>query len=150
MTPPPPSSRVLAIDPGERVGWAHGIASSDGLEVTGHGITGLKDFALKLHEVTGDYDVLVYETWRLRADRVRQFAGSDFPAVQFVGMIRLCAWLHPQVRLVSQGPDAKTTGAKVAPQSVREVLANLPKSHDDAHDGDALMHLSKYWFDHYV
>jgi hypothetical protein len=56
------TERILVVDPGERVGWAHANITSNGVEVTGHGITPLKDFALKLHEVAGNYDTIIYES----------------------------------------------------------------------------------------
>lgn len=145
--------RVLAIDPGERVGYATGEIVDDPvkpgaktLRVTGHGISFLKDFALKLHEVAGGYDVIVYETWRLRAALANRFAGSDFPAVQLVGMIRLCAWVNPNVKLVGQGPAIKSTALKTVGPDIKRILDGLPKAHDDAHDGDALMHLHYYFW----
>jgi hypothetical protein len=90
---------VLALDPGERVGWARAAIYPDGqwFEMT-HGITPLKDMALAVHRKITDYDVVVYETWRLAADKARSFAGSDFPSVQFIGAVKAAAWLNPHVK----------------------------------------------------
>jgi len=158
--------RVLAIDPGERVGWAHGdvyvppkgglrgqMVGNDGspdLRVTGHGISFLKDFALKLHEVASTYDVIVYETWRLRADKARAFIGNDFQSSQLIGMVRMCAWLNPRVTLISQGPGVKSTADRSMPEWLRAKIAALPAAHDDSHDGDALRHLWHYFWERYV
>lgn len=151
--------RVLFLDPGEKVGWAHATVTpaplgSEGsppaLEITGHGITALKDFAIKLHEVAGEYDLIGYETWRLSAEHARKFIGNDFQPVQFIGMVRLCAWVN-NVRLVSKPPKCKDNAllsVHAHPQGAQvvEILDRLPKSHDDAHDGDALLHLWHwYW-----
>jgi hypothetical protein len=54
------------------------------------------------------------------------------------------------VKLVSQGANCMKTGVKVAPPAIAEILERLPKSHDEAHDGSALAHLSFYWFKNYV
>lgn len=160
--------RVLAIDPGERVGWATGVVNEvpvqgdehsgvHTLEVTSHGISRLKDFGIKMHEVLvtdPKYDVLIYETWRLRAGQARKFAGNDFQPVQLIGMARLCAWLNPHVQLVSRPPGVaqpdsvarKTVAAHPQGEPIQAILDNLPKTHDDAHDGDALLHLwAWYW-----
>ncbi len=143
--------KVLALDPGERVGWATGTISAEGKLTFGHhGITALKDMALKLHEVAGDYDVIVYETFRLSSRGARVMIGSDLQTAQFVGQVRLCAWLNPRVRLVSQGPAVKSIALKSASPALKRILARLPKTHDDAHDGDAAMHLHHYWFTNYA
>lgn len=148
-------SRILAIDPGEKVGWAHGDLGWEHpadydqglppvLVITGHGITPLKDFAVKLSEVFGDYDVVVYETFRLYPHMARKLVGNDMQTAQLVGMIRLCSWLNPATKLVSQGATIKKTAEKRIPNElpqVQVILDRMPKSHDDAHDGDALLHL---------
>src|SRR4051812_11884394 len=71
----PEPLHVIALDPGERVGWARARVNPDGTwdDMT-HGITALKDMALALHKNVTKYDVVIYETWRLRADEARKFA----------------------------------------------------------------------------
>lgn len=145
--------KVLAIDPGERVGWAHGRAAplandpdpryGGAFEVTGQGVTPLQDFALKLHEVFGDYDVVVYETWRLYPGMAKAMVGNDMQPSQLVGMIRLCGWLNPKTRLVSQGANIKNTALKTMPAWLTE---RMEKS-SEQHDQDALMHL---WHFHWT
>lgn len=183
------SLRVLAIDPGERVGYATGtiadgavllqrdgradgrpfaqIVAEDGplpeagvpyatrklLTVDTHGIATLKDFALKLFEVAGSYDVIVYETWRLRPAMARKFVGSDFPTVQLIGMIRAAAWING-VKLAAQGPDTKATADRTLAAGqhpdIAARIAAAPKDHDEAHDTDALRHLWFYYWKGYV
>lgn len=161
--------KVLAIDPGERVGWAHGVIQQPGdtwaegggpvqtrtepaLMVTGHGIATLKDMALKLHEVAGNYDVIVFEEYRISSNpqKLKAHVGSDVPTLQLVGMIRLCAWLNPQAKLVTQYPKNKATAERSMPAWLREKIAGLPARHDDAHDGDALLHLWFYYWKTHV
>lgn len=143
--------KVLAIDPGERVGWAVGEvgcldvgddpAVGQHLSVLTHGITALKPFALKLFEAIAGYDVVVYETYRISANHVKHHIGSDVPTLQLIGMIRAAAWLHPAVKIVGQGPAIKKTADKTMPADLAERIAALPAAHDDSHDGDALRHL---------
>lgn len=141
--------RVLALDPGEKVGWARADvredAAWDNLE---HGITSLRPMALAIAERADNYDKFVVETFRLSANKMRSQIGSDFPTVQFIGMVRLVAWQHGiEVRM--QGPSIKDTADKTAPEWLQAILANEPRSHDDAHNVDALRHLWFYtWKEH--
>lgn len=159
--------RVLAIDPGEMVGWAHGTISrvhqqssdpaapltTHTLELTGHGISSLKDMAMAVYSKAGDYDVIVYETWRLRASKAQTFIGNDFPTVQLIGMIRLAAWVAG-TKLVDQGPGIKTTAEKsmksMRPDLWEIVEPALKGRHDDGHHGDAILHLHHYFWTRYV
>lgn len=142
--------RALAIDPGERVGWANGRVVGGGLAIEGHGITKLWDFAVKLGEVFADYDVVIYETWRLRATMAKKFIGNDFQPVQLIGVIRYLHMIHPTVKLVSQGPAIKSTAEKTVTPELRERLDKLPKAHDECHDYDALLHLHHWFWKRYV
>ena len=135
--------RILALDPGERVGWARAVVAPDGSwSELRHGITPLKDMALAVSKA--DYDVIVCEDWRLRPATARNFIGSSFPSVQFIGMVRLCCWLS-NTKLVMQGADTKSTAdktmAQLWPAMYEKVSAS--RAHDDAHDMDAIRHL---WF----
>jgi hypothetical protein len=139
--------RVLAIDPGEKVGWATGLVYLDtpSIELIDHGIHDLKPFAMRLVEAVGDYDVVIYETWRLYAGAAKHMIGDDMQTSQLVGMIRLAAWLNPGTKLVSQSAAIKRTADKTAQDKFREQIENEPGTHDDAHDIDAVRHLW-YWF----
>ena len=144
--------KVLVIDPGERVGYCVAEIgwNMTGIQIASHGITDLKTFALALPEALVKYDTVVVETWRLQAGREKEFTGSEFLPVQLIGMIRLLCWLNPDVRLVWQSPNRKKTGEKFARghlPHIAELLDRLPKTHDDAHDGDAVMHAVAYYFD---
>ena len=142
------AERVLVIDPGERVGYCVAEIGAS-VEITSHGISGLKEFALKLEEVFPTYDTVVYETYRIAADKAKKHIGSDVPTLQLIGIIRHLGWRHPHVKLVDQGPVLKRTGEKYARAHlphVAELLDRLPKSHDDAHDGDAVLHAVAYLF----
>lgn len=154
--------RILAIDPGESVGWCHGVIENKArrdsppedwqLEVTGHGITPLMDFAVKFAEVAGNYDKVIYEIYRIQPGKERQHIGSEVPTLQFIGMVRILGRLSG-VPLVRQTTTHRDTGYKRAPEwcpQIQEIIERLPKSHDDAHDGDALAHLAYYYTQHYL
>lgn len=164
--------KVLAIDPGERVGWATGVIrpvtyldeadikiddplkqvkTRDGYElrVEQHGISHLREFAVKLAEVINNYDIVIYETWRLRPDMAKKLVGNDMQTSQLIGMIRLSVWLSESTTLVSQGPSIKKTAERTTPPWLQAKLDKLPKAHDDAHDGDALLHLWHYYWERY-
>ena len=147
------TERVLAVDPGEKVGWAT-IELHEGEDFVDavddgrlhHGIQPLKESALWIHE-TSSIDRIVYETWRLRAGKAEEFTGSQFLSVQYIGMVRLCAWIHG-AKVVPQSPTIKNTADKTAPLCLRDIIAREPKRHDDAHNVDALRHLwGWFWND---
>lgn len=138
--------RVLAIDPGERVGWAHGIFSDDGVEVTGRGVTPLRDFAIKLGEVAGNYDEIVYESWRLYPGMAKSMIGNDMQPSQLVGIIRYLGWINPEVNMVVQGASIKDTALKTMPEDLTESL----KQSSEQHDQDAIMHLWYRWWNVHV
>ncbi len=136
--------QVLAIDPGEKVGWARGSASPDSFKLVNHGITDLKPFALALGKSITKYDVVVYETYRLIKKMNKE--GSDMPTSQLIGMIRLLAWQNPRIIAVAQSPGIKSTADKTAflAPEIKDLLDREPGTHDDAHDVDAVRHLW-YW-----
>lgn len=154
-------TRVLALDPGNRVGWARADVAEDGTWTDlRHGITPLKDMALAVHHsllahspeelpFEPAYDVLVVEDWRLRAEKARSFIGSDFPSVQFIGAVRLCCWLSG-CQLVMQGPNLKTTADKTLKRMWPEMAEFVSQSisHDDGHDLDAIRHLWVWTYQH--
>lgn len=136
--------RVIAIDPGEKVGWARCEVSATGrCTKLVHGITPLKDMALALVKKFDQYDVVVVETWRLSAVHAKHLVGSSMPTVQFVGMVRLLGWLHPDVKMVWQDPRVKKTAVKTMAKLKPEwhELVTSGGAHDDTHDYDAIMHL---------
>jgi hypothetical protein len=152
--------RVLALDPGDKVGWARADVADDGSWIDlRHGITPLRDMALAIAESLDiaygwngyddckshtNYDLIVIEDWRLYPQMAKTMVGSSFPSVQFIGMVKLCCWLS-STKLVTQGASIKTTAdktmAKLRPELYEMVTQSL--AHDSAHDLDAIRHL---WF----
>lgn len=165
--------RILSLDPGEKVGWAVAELDEDSLvpfvlhpesaepvtfaapelKIINHGISHLKDMALAVHKKIDTYDVMIYETWRLRGSSAKAMIGNDFPSVQFIGMVRLACWLSPGTQIVDQSPATKSTADRVIPLLYPEIakrIAAAPKAHDESHDTDALRHLAKWHYSRFI
>jgi hypothetical protein len=157
--------KVLALDPGERVGWAtgviedgFGIPGTASLTVTDHGMAYLKDMALAVYRsvvLEKKYDVVVYERWTLTPKGAKVLIGNPMAWCQFIGMVRLCGWISG-TKVVGQYPAAMRSARKSATGQPcgADVLERVAKadsvSHDDGHDGSALLHLWHYYFEKYV
>jgi hypothetical protein len=135
---------VIAIDPGEMTGWARGVIGDGVCEVHAHGYTPWQDFVIALHDrMTGDepYDVVVYESWRLRRSSALDLVGSDLQSSQCIGAIKLGCWLAQKngrvVRVRNQEPAIKNII-----DSMKGGTDYLPKS-DKEHNKDAVRH---FWF----
>lgn len=135
------SLKVIAIDPGERTGWARATVVDGVIGEPVHGVSALQDFALKLGQVISDYDVVIYETWRLYPHMARKMIGNDMQPSQLVGIIRYLGWTNPGVKLVSQGANIKDYADKTMPEPWQERMAVASEEHDQ----DALRHLW-YWY----
>lgn len=165
--------RILVLDPGEKVGWATATLDPDvlvplplesgdviqtmpELTVTKTGISALKPMALATYKalVTEDkYDLVIYETWRLAKGLATKFAGSDFPSVQFIGMVRLACWLNGGVKVAPQPPANMRAIDPVLPKlypEIHRLIQAAPASHDESHDTSALRHLAFWHFKTYV
>lgn len=140
--------KLLAIDPGERVGWATGVVHPDvpKLEVTNQGVNTLKDFAITLGERIHDYDVVIYEVWRLYPHMAKRMVGNDFQPSQLIGVIRYLSWIHPNVKLVSQGASIKNTALKTMPDELKERMSKSSEQHDQ----DAIQHLWHFYWSKFV
>jgi len=168
-------TRVLALDPGDKVGWARADIADDGTwSNLRHGITPLKQMALKFADtmdvVAGpngwdldrgplpEYDVVICERWALFKHMAVALTGSEIPSAQFVGMVKLCCWLSG-VPCVMQNPrDVNSNKAGTlapAEASMRKLrpelfeLVTQPGAHDDLHDMVAIKHLFLYTFRNY-
>lgn len=163
--------KILSVDPGEKVGWATaevdedhvipydlaGHASGDTipmvpkLTIVNHGISSLKPFAIKLSNHMDDYDVVIYETWRLSARAGKLLIGNDMQTSQLIGMIRMVGWqCLGRTTLYPQAPAVMTTARKTLPPGLQETIDNEPKAHDDAHNVSALLHLWHWYWSTYV
>jgi hypothetical protein len=158
--------RVLALDPGDRVGWASADIDDDGSwHNLRHGITDLKEMALKVHSrlcympgAIPDFDVVVCERWALYSHMAKKLVGSEMPSSQFVGMVKLCCWLAnipcvmQDARKVNSNQHGVLAPAERSMSKLRPGLFELvmqPGAHDDLHDMVAIKHLWAYTFDNY-
>jgi hypothetical protein len=157
------SVTVLALDPGERVGWSLSRFYRDAplafwrWDVLDYGILPLKKAALDLHQPRWQFNVLLYESWILTAKGAQVSVGSDMQSSQFVGMIRLAHWLNPTgFKLVEQPPRDMSTGRLVLNDdrpdysAVRDITNAAPASHDDSHYTSALLHTAKFFHKEYA
>lgn len=141
--------RVLALDPGEQVGWAAAAIDTITGDLTGlkHGIVQRKECALTVHDAlkANHYDRLVIEDWRLYRGMEKTFTGSNFPSVRLIGGLELSAALF-EVPTVKQGASIKKIAVQwmdvLEPDLAK--LVQTPGAHNDRHDMDAIMHLAFY------
>lgn len=160
--------KVLALDPGEKFGWAVGEIDTDkpSLQLINYGIATMKNLMLTLADRASRYDVIVYESYQIKASHARAHIGSSVPTLQAIGMVRLSAWLaqdaqllvgKPGPQLIEQRPSDKPTGRSVARGSFPAMSVLIEEAldlddagqHDEAHHGDAIMHLVAYYHKHY-
>lgn len=162
-------TRVLALDPGDKVGWARADIADDGTWTDfRHGITELKACAMRVHNALnvweGDgwgrcqYDVVVMERWALYAHMAKALVGSEIPSAQFIGMVKLSCWLAgvPCVMQNARDVNSNTPGrlapAEASMKKLRPELFELvtqPGAHDDLHDMVAIKHLWLHCFRNY-
>lgn len=133
--------RILAIDPGIDTGWAEGTIKDSQVEVTRHGWTPWRAFTRSLDEKSLgpglEFDVIVYEWWRLTEKGAKVLIGSDMQSSQCIGAIWKVAD-RDKIKLVSQPPAIKNTVDKWMGGT-----GYLPKSDVD-HNKDAIRHLYYY------
>jgi hypothetical protein len=139
--------RVLALDPGEKVGWACADIdpTSGAWQNLTHGITELWQMAESIHAVADKYDLIIYENWLLYAAKAQEMVGSSFPSVQFIGAVKLSARLAG-TRVITQSAQIKEHADKAMKVLMPDMyeLVTRPVRHDDGHDQDAIRHLF-YW-----
>jgi len=137
-------TRILAVDPGLTTGacvidaWVDDFRVVACLEIPwAHAprlLTALYDGTFISQDEPQLPDVVVCETFRLRQARALQQVGSEFEAVQVIGMLRML--LYPQL-LVPQEP------------SMMSRVQILPRDEEwtqgSEHRGDAYKH-ARYYF----
>jgi hypothetical protein len=134
-------SRIIAFDPGEQTGWAYADLSSEGLANVQFGYDAWKVVAMQfLQAQLGErpFDIVVYESWRLRAANAMALVGSDLPSSQCVGAIKMAAW-HSNTFICTSEPSNKPVI-----DSFMGGTDYLPARDQVEHYRDALRHL--YWY----
>lgn len=134
--------RAIAIDPGEMTGWVTARIGEGSLTLDKVGHTPWKEFSLTYARAMIDggdpFQVVIYESWRLRADVAKSMIGSDFTASQCIGVIKLGAWWQNAI-IVTQEPmhknviDRQMGGTEY-----------LPARDGVEHERDAVRHLAYY------
>lgn len=133
--------RVIAVDPGETTGWAVGRIGGGEFQLERYGATPWKEFVLTYaRTMFGEdpFEIVVYESWRLRHRNALEMAGSDFTAVQCIGGLKLCAWMTGAL-LSTKEPAHK-------PVADRQMGGTdyLPGRGGVEHHRDAIRHLCHY------
>lgn len=134
--------RVMAFDPGPDPGWAYGTYDDEAktLVVENYGYDPWKATVLQFHRVMEGprpFDIVVYESWRLRSTAAREKSGSDFPEIQCIGAIKLACWA------ASKRPALVTSEPAYKPVIDRQMGGTdyLPPRMGVEHHRDAVRHL---------
>lgn len=143
--------RVIALDPGERTGWATATMDRDLLVFHDYGAEKRRDMALRLlHEQCQGkplFDVMVWEAWIPRADdtgSMEWIKGNKLLSVRHVGHFELIAW-ESGTKTKEYGANLKKTfQASMPPQ-----LVELQRGASEQHPKDAIMHLYGYFFENW-
>lgn len=134
-------SRIMAVDPGEMTGWAIGTLTDGSLVIDQYGYDPWKVYAINLANVQkgeNPFDIIVYESWRLRPQNAKQLVGSDFPSSQCIGAIKISAW--------TSGATLATSEPAYKPVIDRQMGGTdyLPKRDTVEHYRDAIRHICWY------
>ena len=152
------SRRIIAIDPGEMTGWAIGRITdrpdgwdnymwTDGevptpqLYVEQYGYDPWKAFVLNFANVMeGDnpFDIVVYESFRIRSSAAKALTGSDVPTAQCIGAIKLSGWRSGSKLVTSEPSNKPIIDAQMGGTEY------LPKRDTVEHYRDAVRHI--HWY----
>lgn len=135
--------RIIAVDPGQETGWAIGqIDKKEGtFQVDDFGHYPWKVFSMNyMNVMDGDqpFDIVVYESWRLRPEAAKEKIGSDFPEVQGIGIIKYGAWKRKSEIVTSEPQYKPVIDAQMGGKDY------LPSRGGVEHHRDALRHL--FWY----
>lgn len=151
----PRTEHVIALDPGERTGWATANMSKDHFEFIDYGAENRKVLAQALaHKqftIEGDephrtYDVLVWETWKPHRQNgsMDWIEGDNLLSARHIGHFELIAWLSG-AKTKEYPPSQKDHfQASMPPQ-----LVELQRGASEQHPKDAIMHLWGYFFENW-
>lgn len=129
---------IYAFDPGDTTGWAR-LRYEDGYLYESGSVPfrDMCEFLTTRSEDLNRAEAIICEDWRLFGNKAKQMVGSDFKAIQVIGMLQL--WIHPwtDVPFVLQPPNIK---------SIAEKFSGIKPTgtHDKSHHIDAMNH-GIYW-----
>ena len=138
--------RLAAYDPGENTGWAWCDYEDGVIDNLKYGWGLYWRVAIELYNEmrsTTPFDVVIYETWRLRKDKARHFYGSPIIPIQAVGLTKAAVlFTSPKVPLIGQEPAIKP----VVDRHMAGFGAHnyLPPADGAEHARDAVRHLYHY------
>jgi len=145
--------RVIALDPGERTGWATASMDKDLLVLHDWGVEKRRQLAIDLahHQAVGvdrhpTFDVITWEAWipRQQNGSMDWIEGDKLLSARHVGHFELIAWLSG-ARTKEYGANRKKGfQASMPPQ-----LVEIQRGSSEQHDKDALMHLWGYFFENW-
>lgn len=152
------AERVIALDPGQRTGYAVGEMEEDYFRLVESGVLPQQLMAVKLAEWQGvrgpkggplvvpRFNVITWESWRPRPKNgsMEWIKGDRLLSAQHVGQIRFIGILSG-ARLLEQEPRDKTRFLASLPRQLRE----LDRVSNEQHDQDARWHLWGYFFDNW-
>lgn len=128
---------IYAFDPGDTTGWAR-LRYDDGY-LYESGSVPFKEMCEFLFDRDEDLDntiAIICEDWRLFGNKAKQMIGSDFKAIQVIGMLQM--WLYRwHTPFVLQPANIK---------SIAEKFSGIKPTgtHDKSHHIDAMNH-GIYW-----
>lgn len=134
-------ARIIAIDPGEMTGWAIGRLDETGLTVEQYGYDPWKQFVMNMADVqegANPFDIIVYESFRIRSTAAKALTGSDVPTAQCIGAIKLSGW-RSGTKLVTSEPSNKPVI-----DSQMGGTDYLPRRDKVEHYRDAVRHI--HWY----
>ena len=146
------TEEVIALDPGERTGYATAGMSRDLLVFRDYGTMQRREMALNLYNWQvrppgRRFDVIAWEAWvprRNEAGEMDWIEGDKLLSPRHVGHFELIAWLSG-ARTKEYGAEKKKHFQKsMAPQ-----LVLLQRGASEQHPKDALMHLWGYFFENW-
>jgi len=134
---------IIAIDPGEMTGWARGSIEDGVVTIDAEGYTPWQEFVItfaeRMDQDPPPYEVVVYESWRLRKSSAMELIGSDLQSSQCIGAIKLGVW-----RAQARGFVIRMRNQEPAIKNVIDAMKGgtdyLPKA-DKEHGKDAVRHL---------
>lgn len=125
--------RVLAIDPGKATGWA---IFENCLPRDYGTCRGMEEFQDWLVELKPKPDVIVVENFKLFKWKAMQQSGSDMPASQVLGMVKMYAKSN-NIPVVEQS-------SQILPIAQIWSKMKMPSNHDNSHHISAYNHAVYY------
>lgn len=156
---PTSAEHVIALDPGERTGWASATMARDQFQLTGLGVQPRQKMAMILANRQGinfhahrwhpkEFDRIVWESWSPRPDKATGkmdwIKGDRLLSARHIGHFELVAWLT-NTPTWEFGPDRKEAfQMTMAPQ-----LVEVQRGQSEQHSKDAMMHLWGWFMKHW-